>query len=100
MSDVNVKRVIAILSNPSRHDDLGRVTIGFYTLKDGLLTMTDGDGAPVRSRGGDKFVHKLQPNENPDAIAKRLTVKIHRMAQGDGHNIWRKIDWPRNGNIV
>jgi len=95
-----VKQVVAIVSNPSRHDDLGRTTFGFYVLKDGLLTMTDGNGAAVHSRGGDKFTHKLQPSENPDVIAKRLTVKIHRMASGDEHGVWRKIDWPRNGNIV
>jgi hypothetical protein len=95
-----VKQVVAIVSNPNRHDDRGRVSIGYYMLADGLLTMTDADGAPVRSRGGDKFVRKLQPDENPDIVAKRLTVKIHRMASGDEHGAWRRLDWPKNFNIV
>jgi hypothetical protein len=27
----------------------GQVTIGYYTLADGILTMTDSKGAPVRN---------------------------------------------------
>jgi hypothetical protein len=38
-----VHKVTAIVSNPTRAGDNGRVTLGFYTLADGLLTMTDGE---------------------------------------------------------
>jgi hypothetical protein len=31
---------------PSDPDDDGQVTVGYYTLADGLLTMMDGAGSP------------------------------------------------------
>src|SRR6476660_8860421 len=44
--------------------------------------MTDGDGAPFRSTGGDRITHRLQSDEDPAVIAKRLTMKIYRMVRG------------------
>ena len=61
---------------------MGRVTIGYYVLDDGILTMTDGEGAPFRSTGGDRITHRLQSDEDPTVIARRLTMKIYRMVRG------------------
>ena len=55
-----IKQVAASLSNRSTSQPAGRVTVGYYVLEDGLLTMTDGEGEPIRGRDGLKITHKLQ----------------------------------------
>jgi hypothetical protein len=61
-----VKTVSAILSNPSPSEPAGRVTIGRYILDDGLITMIDADGKPIRGTNGERVTHKLQPGEGAD----------------------------------
>jgi len=58
----------------------GRVTVGYYILRDGVLTMTDDEGAPVRGQSGEKIKiqQKLKDGEDATVIAKRLTMKIYR----------------------
>ena len=73
-----IKQVNAILANPSPSDPNGRVTAGHYILEDGLLTMVDADGKPLRGTGGEKIVHRMQDGENPDSIACRLTLMLYR----------------------
>ncbi|WP_027578396.1 hypothetical protein [Bradyrhizobium sp. Ai1a-2] len=95
-----VKQVSAIVANPSmlRDNDPGQVTIGYYTLKDDVLTMTDGTGEPVRNRYGEKTTHKLQAGEAPDVIAKRLTLKIYRRIRGsDDIGFGRRLVYPKVG---
>ena len=51
------------------------MTTGFYTLADGILTMTNSEGIPVRGlNGGDKITHKIEPGEDPRMIASQLTL--------------------------
>lgn len=77
MSEVH--HVFATVRNPieSRPGDTGQVTEGFYTLSDGVLTMTDSAGAAVRDNRGEKFTHKIQGGEDARTIASRLTMKIY-----------------------
>jgi hypothetical protein len=71
--------------NPSNPGDQGQVTTGYYTLVDGILTMTNSEGIPVRGlNGGDKVTHKIEAGEDPRAVAGRLTLKIYRMLRGEG----------------
>ena len=94
----DVKQVTAIVSNPSPFDPThtGRVTVGYYVLDGDLLTMTDGEGTPVRGRSGEKITHKLQAGEIPQLIAERLTMKIYRMVRGDGMaGFNRPLSYPR-----
>jgi hypothetical protein len=96
-----VKSVAVIVSNPTHPGDPGRATIGYYVLEGDVLTMTDGDGVPVRRRhGGDVYKHTLQDGEDPAVIAKRLTLSIYRMARGDdlgGFN--RRLTYSNNGFV-
>jgi hypothetical protein len=82
----DVKQVTVIVANPSSRDpvDQGRVTIGYYLLEGDRLTMTDGEGGPVRGKSGERITHKLEAGEDAAIIAKRLTMKIYRMVWGDG----------------
>jgi hypothetical protein len=95
-----IKEASAIVANPVTRGDTGRATVGFYTVSDGILTMTDGDGKPVRRRhSGDVYRHELKDGDDPVAIAKRLTLAIWRSNTGGdasgGFN--RRLHYPDIG---
>lgn len=79
MSDV--QRVIVQLKAPSG-DYTGQVTIGYYTIEDGLLVMTNGSGVPVRNDGR-RYEHKLGPKDKPAAVASVMTRQIRKELYGD-----------------
>jgi hypothetical protein len=97
-----VKSVAVSVSSPSPTDPAGCATIGFYLLEGDVLTMTDGDGKPVRRRySGEVYRHNLVFGDDPDVIAKRLTVAIWRNNTGGdasgGFN--RRLSYPDIGVI-
>lgn len=73
---VTVNRVAVQLRRPSG-DDPGQVTTAYYIVRGGELVMTRGDGTPVDA---DRFRHKLEPGDNPGAIAAVLGKQIRREA--------------------
>ena len=77
-----IKSVQAIISNPNPREPAGRVTVGYYILRDGLLTMTDSTGAPVRSQSGEKYVQRIEDGDVVPLIAERLTLRIYRARNG------------------
>jgi len=85
MSETDVKSAAVSVSSPSLTDPAGRATIGFYVLEGDVLTMTDGDGKPVRRRySGELYKHKPADGDDPTVIAKRLTLAIwHSNTGGD-----------------
>jgi hypothetical protein len=94
-----VHRVTVQLRSPSGTDP-GQVTFGFFVIEDGRLVMTDENGVKVRKKYGDLYTHVLKPEDDPHAIAGILTRKIREQVYGDAHNVWRRIDWPKNFNCV
>ena len=62
-----------------------------------LLTMTDGEGTPARSRSGERITHKLEAGEDAGTIAKRLTLRIYRQVRGDGTDFNRRLAYPKVG---
>jgi hypothetical protein len=63
-----------------------QVIEGFYTIANGVLTMTYGDGEPVMlDRAGieQPVTHTLSANEIPKAVAYRLTKEIRENMMGD-----------------
>jgi hypothetical protein len=100
--DLTVKSVYATVRQPKDATDTGQVTIGFYTLADGVLTMTDSKGAAVRERqSGETYTHKMQPGEDAEVIAKRLTLEIYRMLRGEtaapATGFGRALNYPAGG---
>jgi hypothetical protein len=70
-----VHSVYATVRAPRDENDLGQVTMGYYTLADSVLTMTDSKGVPVRNLNtGEKILHKMKPGEEAGAIANWLTL--------------------------
>jgi hypothetical protein len=97
-----VHSVWATVRRPRDDNDLGQVTAGYYTLADGVLTMTDSKGVPVRrTDSGEKYTHKVKEGEDDRAIASRLTKEIYHMLRGEtaatatGFN--RAINYPTSG---
>jgi hypothetical protein len=71
--------------------------IGYYTVAKGVLTMVDGDGAPVRRwRDGELYTHRLQRGEDPCVIAGRLTRDIRASLRG-GSDFNRPLVYPKVG---
>jgi hypothetical protein len=97
----DVHSVYATVRLP-KDNDTGQVTTGYYTLADGVLTMTDSKGAAVRERqSGEKYVHKMKPGDDARAIASRLTLEIYRMLRGEtaqtATGFGRAISYPTSG---
>jgi hypothetical protein len=90
-----IHQVFATVRLPSDGDP-GQVTIGYYTQADGVLTMTDSKGVPVRTSSGEKRVHRLQEGEDPRAIASRLTKQIRTAMRGES-DFNRPLNYSRHG---
>jgi hypothetical protein len=100
MSEVH--SIYAIVRNPSPGDpnDQGQVTTGFYTLADGILTMTNSEGAAVRDNRGEKITHKIEAGEDPRMVASRLTLKIYGMMRSGSGQVTgfnRPLGYPGSG---
>ena len=75
---MEVHRVTIQLRRPTVGDP-GQISEGFYTVSDGILTMTNPAGEPVDP---DQFRHTLKPGDDPAAIAGILTRKVRRHVLG------------------
>jgi hypothetical protein len=92
----DVHRIVVQLSAP-KGSDPGRVTTGYYTVEDSVLTMTDASGVPIRRSSGDFFTRKLEPDENPRKWAGIYTKEIRRSIHGDPRH---ELDMSKWGAIV
>lgn len=78
--------------------DPGRVSYGFYTIADGLMTMTDSDGSPMRDiKTGEVFTHRLRDGEDAEPVARALTKKIRRMLVGDNSAFNKPLNYAKAG---
>jgi hypothetical protein len=93
-----VHSVYATVRRPSGRDgDLGQVTEGYYTLQDGLLTMTDSAGVAVRKiKTGEKITHHVQPAEDARSVACRLTLQIY-LSRRDVSDFNMPLYYPPSG---
>ena len=73
MTMPQVNAITVIVSMPSKKEPLGRLTYGFYTEVDGVVTLTDKEGKPAGDETGKKYSRKLAPNEDARAIANKMT---------------------------
>lgn len=77
-----IHRVYAQIK-PSKGNDPGQVSEGYYTIADGVLTMTRPDGEPVKNPAEHTlYQHRLGPNDSPDVIAVVLTKKVRLHMKG------------------
>jgi hypothetical protein len=101
MPTPEVHKVTVQLEKPSRRYPSGKVTFGYYTLVDDLLTMTDPNGGAAEDGTGKRYTHKLMPGEDANAIAKRLTKQLRQELRGGPNappgDFHRKINYPKSG---
>jgi hypothetical protein len=67
MSDVH--QLIVQIKKPDKRFPLGQVCYGWYTLVDGVITMTDRNGKAAGDETGKKYTRKLEPNEDARHVA-------------------------------
>jgi hypothetical protein len=68
--------------NPST-DDPGQTTYGYYTLVDGLMTMTDGEGKPMRHAvSGEMVTHRMRGADREIPVATVLTRQVYDVLRG------------------
>jgi hypothetical protein len=97
-----VHAVTAIVSMPSKREPLGRLTYGFYTLVDGVLTMTDKDGGPAEDATGRRYTHRLAPNEDKRAVASRMTKELREAFRSKSESVAGfsgKINYPKRAVV-
>jgi hypothetical protein len=93
-----VHAVTAIVSMPSKREPLGRLTYGFYTLVDRVLTMTDKDGRPAEDATGKRYVHRLAPKEDERAVAIKMTKELREALRSKSEPVAGfsgKINYPK-----
>jgi hypothetical protein len=71
-----VHQVYIHIKPVSRALPTGRVAYGFYTLVDGVVTMTNQKGEPAHDDTGKTYTHKLESNDDAHIITGRLTQKL------------------------
>jgi hypothetical protein len=96
MSEVH--QVVIQICAPRKQYPLGQIAYGYYTLADGVVTMTDRRGKPAEDTTGKKYTHKLAPDEDAGAVARRMTREL-RLALRDNsapvHGFDRPIAYPK-----
>jgi hypothetical protein len=76
-----VKQVIVQIKAP-KSGFPGQVAYGYYTLENGVVTMTDQKGNPAVDVNEKKYFHKLLPGEDSRAVACRMTRELRNALRG------------------
>jgi hypothetical protein len=77
-----VQKVTVQIAAPGRRYPAGAVAFGYYTLANGVVTLTDPNGKPAGLETGKKFSRKLEGNEDARAVACKMTKEL-RLALRD-----------------
>jgi hypothetical protein len=74
----------------------GQVAHGRYTVTDGVVTLTDHDGNPVRDGEGRTYTEKLEPSGDARAVAGRLTKRLRAVLRGESPDAPERVSKPLN----
>jgi hypothetical protein len=74
---------------------VGQVEPGNYTHADGIVTLVNHDGVPLRDRRGKVYEKKLTPEEDPHVIGCRLTKQHWRDRGGEKRKFSGPIHYPK-----
>ena len=82
----------------------GQSSLGYYTLENDTVVMTDARGEPARDPDGKYYKQALKPGENPKVIACRLARELRLALRGGKNAPVRGFDGPlqyqRDGSVV
>ena len=94
------RTVFATIKPPTTSDPVGSVVEGCYLILDGEVVLTDRDGKPVQNHDGKAYRHKLQPGDDADVHARRLTKQFRlarRTKNGAVAGFGGPLDYPKTG---
>jgi hypothetical protein len=97
-----VRQVIAHIHPPSPRIPTGQVAYGFYTVSDGLLTMTDAKGNPATDDEGKMYTRRLAEGDDAETIAARLTKELRLALQGKSRPVagfGAPLNYPSNKKL-
>lgn len=80
-----IKHVVVATRNPTpgHRNDVGSAEEGYFFVSDGVLTMCDVKGSPLRDdHAGNRITHRLLDGENERVIASRFVLSRWRAANG------------------
>lgn len=98
MRSEGIKSVVITTAKPSGPGDLGQVAEGFYFVENGVLTMTDRDGRPLRDENtGRQHTVRLLPGDDEKWEAKRKTLQLNRANRDEMAGFHRPIRYRNLG---
>ena len=83
---------VVVQIHPPDGDYPGQVCEGKFTHEDGVVTLVDHNGNPLKN-----YTKKISPDENPVVVARRLTRQFYFARRG-GKNLKgfdRPINYPK-----
>jgi hypothetical protein len=86
-------RKVVVQTLPPSGDFPGQVAEGRYTWEDGVVTLVDHDGVPLRDRRDKVYEKKLTPEEDPHVIGCRLTKQRFQDRGGDKQDFSRPLNY-------
>ena len=94
----DVHRVFVQAERPDEETgDPGAVAVGYYTVTDGELVMTDAAGKPITDQNGNQWRRAVEPGSER-VIAGRLVRAVRaRLGLNKRQGFDRRIDYPRSG---
>lgn len=76
------KSVFVTIKAPTQHDPLGQNAEGCYLVLDGAVVLTDRAVKPVQDDEGKHYRYTLQPGDDADVHARRLTKQFRLALRG------------------
>jgi hypothetical protein len=70
-----------------RSGDPGVVVEGAYTVADGVVTLTDREGRPVRDGDGKLYTRKIENGDTAKAVAARMTKQFRTALSGGDQRV-------------
>jgi hypothetical protein len=78
-----------ITTRPPSGNDLGAVEAAFYTVADGVLSLCSEEGRPK--------THKLEPGQDPRAVAGRMALEAYHATADAPGAFNRPLSYGRGG---
>jgi hypothetical protein len=84
---MKINRVTVTIRQPKGDGDPGQVAEGRFLFEDGVVTLVNHVGTPVRDHDGRTYTKKLEDGESEYVIAGRLTKQFRTARRGDKHQV-------------
>ena len=87
MTKATVHDCVVEIHRPSG-DYVGQVAEGKFTYENGVVSLCDRNGTPI----GKTYAQKINPDESPVVVARRLTKKFYFARRGGKDDFNRPLE--------